>query len=97
METEMIDKLFLELSQVTKAKTKKELELEMQNEDMLNLLKNINLAQFWCSNNSAKLEWSGDLLEDPEFVITFKGTKYKSFDLNQACNLARGEMILIFK
>ena len=28
METDMIDKLFLELSQVTKAKTKKELDLE---------------------------------------------------------------------
>lgn len=35
METEIIDKLFLELSQFTKAKTKRELELEEEIEEVL--------------------------------------------------------------
>lgn len=48
METEAIDKLFLELSQVTTAKTRKEISLEQA---IINALKK---AEFWCPQ---KRDW----------------------------------------
>lgn len=39
METEIIDKLFLELSQITKAKTKREIELEKDVEQLMNIIR----------------------------------------------------------
>lgn len=41
METENIDKLFLELSQFTKAKTKRELELEAKLQQIVTILGNL--------------------------------------------------------
>ena len=45
MATEMIDKLFLELSQVTNAKTKRELELEAELEEAIRIIRQ-GKAQF---------------------------------------------------
>lgn len=51
METEMIDKLYLELSHVTKAKTHKEIELEKTIECLQRIIVDMSNYEFKCGIN----------------------------------------------
>lgn len=67
METETIDKLFLELSQVTKAKTQRELELERQlmiQEDFFRSCKWMSESYDWNESSAQELIFSGAEIYD---------------------------------